>query len=694
MCGIAGVFRPAGRPLAAGLDEIARRMTAALSHRGPDGDGFLVDERRGLALGHRRLSILDLSEAGRQPMVSAGGRFVAVLNGEIYNFALLREELERTGQAPAWRGRSDTEVVLAACEAWGVRATIERCQGMFALAIFDRVEGVLHLFRDRFGEKPLYFGVIDGIFLFASEPQALRAFPGRPGTVDRRSLARLLRYNCIPAPHTIWQEFRQLRPGQGVTVTAREGQGAVELASFRYWRLVDVARQARAMPFREGPEAAARHLEALLQAAVRRQMVAEVPVGAFLSGGIDSSLVVALMQEQSDRPVPTFTIGFDDPLYDETEQALLVASRLGTAHTDLRVSAAEAQRVIPDLPRLYAEPFADSSQIPVVLLARLARRQVTVCLSGDGGDEVFGGYTRYIDGARAWRVARCWPRRLRHWLAGQLDRIGATTWARLERWLHRWFPGCVGRTLLADKMPKLAALLRADQIADLYKSMVSLWDDPAALVIGLESDAGAASIWPASFPVGSAETTEWAGRERAASNDWADRGGEWGEEAWAAFAFEGEGAAAEAMMLADALGYLPDDLLVKLDRAAMSVGLETRLPYLDPAVVEFAWRLPLGEKIGGGEGKRILRRLLARRLPGVRFDRTKRGFAIPLGDWLRGPLRDWADDLLSPTRLAREGFLRPEPIQKAWEEHRRGIRAHHYRLWGVLCFEAWLEAQR
>ncbi len=694
MCGMAGVFNPAGCPLPAPPEEIIRRMTAALAHRGPDEEGYFVDGPRGLALGHRRLAVLDLSAAGRQPMVSARGRFVIVLNGEIYNHADLREELERAGQAPAWRGHSDTEVVLAGCEAWGVRSAIERCRGMFALAVFDHATGALHLFRDRFGEKPLYYGVIGGVLLFGSDPAALRAFPGRPGTVDREALALLLRHNCIPAPRTIWREFRQVRPGHGLTVARETGPWSADLPSFRYWHPGEVARRGLDDPFGDGPDAAADHLDGLLQAAVRRQMVADVPVGVFLSGGIDSSLLAAMMQELSPRPVRTFTIGFDDPLYDESAAARTVARRLGTEHTEVRVSAAEALQVVADLPRLYAEPFADSSQIPAVLMARLACRHVTVCLSGDGGDEVFGGYTRYIDGPRVWRASRWLPRVLRQWLANRLDGVGPAAWARVERLLHRLAPGWLGLSLLADKMPKLAALLRMNRFSELYQALVSHWEDPAAVVVGLEPDSRSVRAWAEEPPAASVGVE--------AGKDWPDAAvaglaagdGGWGGEAWAAFDPGTAGAEVRFMMLADTLGYLPDDILVKLDRAAMSVGLETRLPYLDPAVVEFAWRLPLADKVGGGEGKRILRRLLARRLPDVRFGRTKRGFAIPLGDWLRGPLRDWADDLLSPARLAREGFLRPEPVRQAWEEHCAGVRAHQFRLWDVLCFQAWLEANR
>ncbi len=638
MCAIAGLLGRPGERLAS----IAGAMADALRHRGPDDRGTWEEQAAGIALGHRRLSILDLSSAGHQPMSSVCGRLTIVFNGEIYNHLELREELKRAGLAPAWRGHSDTESILAAFVAWGVEATLTRMVGMFAIALWDRATHTLWLARDRLGEKPLYYGTIQDRLVFGSELKALRAAPGWAGEIDRNALSLLLRFGYIPAPYSIYRGISKIRPG----VVLRCADGDIEERV--YWSAADVVSGGTAAPLVADEHEIATLLEERLTDAIRLQQVADVPLGAFLSGGIDSTTVVALMQRLGSRPVKTFSIGFHEGDYNEAHHAKSVATYLATEHTELYVTPEQARAVIPQLPTIYDEPFADSSQIPTFLVSQLARRHVTVSLSGDGGDELFGGYNRYFLGQSLWQRLQCIPLGLRLSLARAIRGISPSTLNSLMRPALRLLPKRLHYANPGDKLHKLASLLGARDRRELYRFLVSQWHEPEHLVIG--------SHEPRS--VLSAESPELGGF-------------------------------AATMMHLDLVSYLPDDILVKVDRAAMSVSLETRVPFLDHRVVELAWRIPFDLKVRAGEGKRILRRVLDRYVPRELIERPKMGFGVPIESWLRGPLRSWAEDLLSASRLRNEGIFHPEPIRRRWEEHVSGRRNWHYSLWHVLMFQAW-----
>lgn len=646
MCGLTGVWQRGGT--AHHLDDCVRAMAARISHRGPDDEGLWVDQGAGIALAHRRLAVLDTSPAGRQPMESARGRWVIAYNGEIYNHADLRRELEGNSAMPQWRGHSDTETLVAAIEAWGVAETLGRCRGMFAIAAWDKHERELWLARDRFGEKPLYYGTQGGVFLFGSELGALRAHPAFVSEIDRGALALYTRYNYVPDPFSIYRGVSKLEPGSFLRV-----KGGVPIDQpVRYWSLEDVATRGRATPFVGSDAEAVDVLEARLGDAVERQMLADVPIGALLSGGIDSSLVTALMQVRSARPIRTFTVGFEEKAYDEAHHARAVAEHLGTVHEELRLTARDALTLIPRLPGIYSEPFADSSQLPTCLVMSFVRRHVTVVLSGDAGDEWFGGYNRYVHGPRLWRSIGWIPRRVR-------GALGSALTALPTRWLDRllaWPASKAGVALVGDKLHKAGVRLgEIDGVDGLYASMVSEWREARGMVLG-------------------------AGAERCVVRE-------------RQRALELEGPLAR-MMLLDGETYLPGDILVKVDRAAMAVSLETRAPFLDHSLVEFAWTLPDRMKIRDGRGKWLLRELLGRHIPRHLIDRPKVGFGIPLDDWLRGPLRAWGEELLARRRLTDEGFFDPNPIRAAWGEHQRGERSWGYRLWSVLMFQAWLERQR
>lgn len=640
MCGFVG-FRGAvvGEADATAL---VRRMAEAIATRGPDSHGEWVDVAAGFAVGHRRLSVLDLSPAGHQPMHSASERWVLAYNGEVYNHLELREALPDV----AWRGHSDTETLLAAFEAWGVEATLRKCVGMFAIALWDRRSRALWLARDRFGEKPLYYGVSNGTFFFGSELSALRVHPAFTAGIDRGALALFLRSNYVPAPYTIYEGIRKLPAGTSLCL--REGQ--LEATPVVYWSLGEVAERGAARPFVGSAEEALEALEAHLSVAVRGQMLADVPLGALLSGGIDSSVVTALMQVHSRRPVRTFTIGFEEQQFDEAPHARAVAAHLGTEHTELRLTGTDALALVPELPRMYSEPFADSSQLPTHMVMKIARQHVTVALSGDGGDEIFGGYNRYFLAPKVWRSVGWMPRLARRGLGFALASISKEHFDRLGGRLHPR----ARIALLGDKMHKIGRRLReVESIDDLYLSLTREWTNAERVVRG-----------------GVRRNTLLDDRSR-----------------WPRL-----GDPVARMMALDGLTYLPDDILVKVDRAAMAVSLETRAPFLDHRVAEFAWSLPMHLKIHEGQGKWPLRRLLERHVPLSLFERPKMGFGISLDSWLRGPLRGWAESLLDESRLRREGYFEPEVIRMVWKEHVEGRTSAGFRLWSVLMFQAWLEA--
>lgn len=635
MCGITGFLtRSAIGPDAAAAQIGA--MTATLAHRGPDSDGVWVDRSAGIALGHRRLAIVDLSPAGYQPMVSASGRYVIAFNGEIYNFLDLRKQLESAGTHGAihFAGHSDTEIMLACFERWGVVNSVKQFNGMFAFAVWDRLERMLHLARDPLGEKPLYYGWQSGTLLFGSELKSLRAHPAFTSHIDRRVLALYFKCGYVPAPYSIYRDIFKLPQG---TILSIEVERFLERTT-SYWSVKDVLQRAVSNPFRGSEQEAVQQLGALLSDATRMRMISDVPLGAFLSGGIDSSLIVALMQASSSKRVKTFTIGFFEDQYNEAAHAKAVAAHLGTDHTEWYITPAEAISVVPRLPVLYDEPFADSSQIPTFLVSTLARRHVTVALSGDGGDELFGGYERYARISRLWRTMASVPLPIRKLFTTMLKPIGREN---------------APRPLRSDRFQKALALAPLSDPAGFYDAHLSHWRNPAALVRGVSESLGVTAL---------RET--WPGCDDFRLH----------------------------MMAADTATYLPDDILVKVDRAAMGTGLETRIPLLDPRIVEFAWKLPLEMRIRAGQTKWPLRRLLDNYVPRVLIDRPKTGFGMPVAGWIRGPLRSWAEELLDSRRIEREGYLTAEPIRKRWIEHLSGRYDHSGFLWSVLMFEAWLEA--
>jgi len=653
MCGIAGFWDATGRHA---LESVARVMADALLHRGPDDAGTWVEPSMGLALAHRRLAILDLSPAGHQPMASAHGRFVMVFNGEIYNHLALRQALDAEAGAIPWRGHSDTETLLAGFECWGVEATLKQAVGMFAIALWDRQERVLVLARDRAGEKPLYYGWQGDTLLFGSELKALRRAPGFDAEVDRDALALYLRHNVVPAPHTIFRGVFKLMPGHWLCLPLSKGADACRAARPRaYWSLAQVVEDGRAQPFLGTDAEAVDALEQVLGQAVEGQMLADVPLGAFLSGGVDSSTIVALMQARSARPVKTFTIGFDAQGYNEAEHAKAVARHLGTEHTELYVTSRDALDVVPSLPAIWDEPFADSSQIPTLLVSRMARRHVTVSLSGDGGDELFGGYNRHFHAPNLWRKLERFPYWMRRAGSAALKAPGPDRWDRWLASVRPVLPAGLRVPMAGYKLDKLGDAMAARDAEALYKRLVSHWHDPAALVLGAK------------------EASSLLDRPQ----DWPRTDG-----------------FAHWIMAMDTLTYLPDDILTKVDRASMAVSLESRVPLLDHRVMALAWRLPLHMKIRNGVGKWALREVLYRHVPRALIERPKQGFGIPLGDWLRGDLREWAEDLLEPQRLKDEGYFAPEPVARMWHEHHSGVRNWQFQLWDVLMFQAWLRASK
>ncbi|WP_339452328.1 asparagine synthase (glutamine-hydrolyzing) [Pseudomonas sp. JAI120] len=627
MCGFSGYFT--NKKFSTDESSLLEAMGRSIINRGPDGGGYWFDSAAGIGLSHRRLAIVDLTAAGHQPMHSSSGRFVIAFNGEIYNHGELRILLEESGLSPAWNGHSDTETLLECFEHWGVEKTLQATVGMFAIALWDTRKNELVLARDRLGEKPLYWGWQNDVLLFGSELKALKVHPAFSSDIDRDALALYLRHNYVPAPYSIYRGIEKLMPGHYVTIAMGQSRSAVNPLPF--WSFNTAVQDGLASPLDTDASGMVDALEAQLSDSIGMQMLADVPLGAFLSGGVDSSLVVGLMQKQSTRPIKTFTIGFSEVGFNEAEHALAVSRHLGTEHTEIYIQPNDALEVIPKLPSIYCEPFADSSQIPTFLVSKLARQQVTVALSGDAGDELFGGYNPYQFTPRLWEGINKLPLSMRRVLSASLKALP-----------------------LKGKLEKLVDIVGSSSREDFYRQLVSHWKIPSSVVIGAVEPLtllNTPSKWPSAV-----QYEEW-------------------------------------MMAMDAQSYMVDDILVKVDRAAMSNSLETRVPMLDHRVVELAWRIPLDVKIRNGVGKWVLREVLYRYVPRELIERPKKGFSIPIASWLRGPLRGWSESLLDESRLRQEGFFHPAPIRSCWEQHLSGRADHSSKLWGILMFQAWLEEQ-
>ncbi len=629
---------------------ILEKMSDQLVSRGPDSAGIWIDAPSKVSLAHRRLSIIDLSPAGHQPMISNSNRYVISYNGEIYNIKEIKDQLIEIEAEPTWRGHSDTEILLAGFDVWGIKDTISRVTGMFAIAIWDKDLEQLTLVRDRVGEKPLYYGWQGSgsskVFLFGSELKSLKKHPQFMNEIDRGSLALYMRYCYVPAPHSIYKGIKKLEPGTILTVSLNHH--SLE----RYWDAREVAKRGFESPFNIPVNEVRNNLEEALKKTISQQMMADVPLGAFLSGGIDSSAVVALMQAQSPRAIKTFTIGFKEAGYNEAEFAKTVAEHLGTEHTELYVSPKDALDVVPNLPSLYCEPFADSSQIPTFLVSALARQNVTVSLSGDGGDELFCGYNRYLFTDKLWKGLKITPTALRKLVGETVQSLPDAGWRRTFEFLNTITPSKFNGVILGDKLKKGAGVVASKDLISLYKGLVSNWQDPSMVVIG---DGEHSKIFSSDIKM---------------LSNMSD---------------------IEKMMAIDVVSYLPDDILVKVDRAAMGVSLETRVPFLDHNIIEFASKIPLSMKLNKGVGKAVLRDILYRYVPRKLIERPKMGFGIPIAEWLKGPLKEWAEELLDESRLTSEGFFYPGIVRKMWSEHISGARNWQSQLWAVLMFQAWLE---
>ncbi|WP_215778400.1 asparagine synthase (glutamine-hydrolyzing) [Paludibacterium sp. B53371] len=652
MCGFTGFATPRSWG-ALDAAKILQMMASALSHRGPDDEDIWLDRQANVALAHRRLAIVDLSTAGHQPMHSASDRFVIVYNGEVYNYQELRLELEKIASWQ-WRGHSDTEVLLAGFETWGIIGTLQRSVGMFSFALWDKAEHTLTLARDRFGEKPLYYGWNDGMLLFGSELKALKQHPSFDREIDHYALTLMLRYGYVPTPHSIYKKTKKLSPGHYITIPLNQGVALAQAAtSSPYWSLENVIEQAAHSPFSGTEGEAIEQLDSLLRQTIRQQQVADVPLGAFLSGGVDSSTIVALMQAESSQPVKTFSIGFNESGYNEAGYAKAVAQHLKTDHTELYVTPQEVIDLVPKLAQIWDEPFADSSQMPTYLVAELAKRQVTVALSGDAGDEVFAGYNRYLLAQAVWRRISPLPQTVRRAMSSGLTAVAPEQWDKLYKNTSQILPKKYQLAQFGDKLHKFSALLAATSDKALYQSLITYWGNPASILLNA---ANAAQVHQAFDPNNqmNLDFTSW-------------------------------------MMAQDTKSYLTDDILVKVDRAAMANSLETRVPLLDHRIVEFAWSLPGDMKIRNQQGKWLLRQVLYKYVPASLIERPKQGFAIPIGTWLRGPLKAWAERLLDRPRLQQEGIFNTEMVHRYWQEHLSGKRNWQHQIWAVLMFQNWLE---
>lgn len=651
MCGIAGYWSDNQKQFPAD-PVLGREMASRLERRGPDGESVWVNSEASIVLSHRRLSIIDLTETGTQPMKSESGRFVISFNGEIYNHLDLRKQVENENSEKQWNGTADTETLLACIEIWGFKTALQKTIGMFAIALWDQKKKSLTLARDRAGEKPLYYGAHNGVLFFASDLSALRVHPAFKAEINRNSLHLYTLFSYIPAPYSIYKDIHKLEPGQFVTYDTPTTTPQYET----YWSLrSDAIEAGMENPFQGSYGDAVNHLETTLKDAVERQMISDVPLGAFLSGGIDSSTIVSLMQAVSDKPIRTFTIGTEDKNYNEAEHAKKVAEHLGTDHHELMVSPQQALDVIPTLGKMYAEPFSDSSQIPTHLVSKLARETVTVSLSGDGGDELFCGYNRYQMAGRFQRVSNI-PRVLRRGLAKSIQSIGPQTYNNSLKHVRKFLPLGLSHGNLGDRLHKAASILDCKDVLEYYQRLVSTWQDPAELVLGGHEPETQISRHPPN-----------SSSREAIIND---------------------------MMALDYLTYLPDDILCKVDRAAMAVSLETRVPFLDQNVVEFAWSLPLAFKMQDNVGKKVLRDVLYKYVPKKLIERPKMGFGIPLDVWLRGPLREWAEHLLNEKTLREQGYFNADLVRKIWQQHIKGTHNNQYLVWNILMFQSWLESTK
>jgi asparagine synthase (glutamine-hydrolysing) len=654
MCGLTGFLEPYQSFDAQQAESTLLKMSRVISHRGPDDQGVWIDPQACIALGHRRLSIIDISSQGHQPMHSACGRYVITYNGEIYNYLEIKTELEGLSAAPLWRGHSDTEVILAAITHWGLENALKKFTGMFALALWDKKERVLQLARDRLGEKPLYYGWMGNVLLFGSELKSLRMHPAWKGEINPDTLALFIQHCYVPAPYSIYKNIYKVQQGTIATFDSKNILPSSQPLKSSYWPANELAESGIRKPFQGSESEAIENLEKLLQQSVKQQMIADVPLGACLSGGIDSSTIVAIMQQQSQTPVKTFTMGFSEEAYNEAQYAKEVAKHLGTDHTELYITPREAMEVIPKLSQIYDEPFSDSSQIPTYLISQLTRSKVTVSLSGDGGDELFGGYNRYFQGRTLWNYLKLIPDNLQEVLQSTITSISPLTWDTLGKWFAPVLPEKAKQPNFGNKLHKLAEILNSKDPDGMYLKLVSIWQESSSIVKNSKQS----------------KTFILNSRTRPNIEDFTQR-----------------------MMFLDAMTYLPDDILVKVDRASMAVSLETRVPFLDHKIVEFAWQTPLHMKIRNGQGKWLLRQVLHKYIPQDMIERPKMGFGVPIDSWLRGPLKDWAENLLSENKLRNEGFFNPVPIREKWMEHQAGKKNWHHHIWTILMFQSWLETQ-